>query len=278
MNFSSMLCLALANAEGFMSSWKAQDQEVPATNDLMEIEDLTLTAPSPLQRLLSDEDDEEQEEEKENQTDEDEEEEDEEEEEEEEDEDDDGNDKWSTPQVAVGAGGAGLLVGGGIAAGLVGKWWKSSPEKRLAIVTEKSLETDQITKLNNDDKVEYAVGTQIISTYKTPDAFTAAHPGVAVTKSEEQDKGTWVKCGETFYESTANNTWKPQETGAEETERLKKIAADKAKDPTGAPAGTVTKKVAAIDAAVEKAKNGEVAELGPADPVKDETTAPIVTK
>jgi len=178
-----------------MSSWKAQDQEVPATNDLMEIEDLTLTAPSPLQRLLSSDDDEEQEEEEENQTDEDGEEED---EEEEEDEDDDGNDEWKNLQVA-GIGSAGI-VAGGLTVGLLGKFLKSSPEKRLVIEATTALTKDQKDALKTDAKVEYAEGTYIISTYKSPDAFTAAHATakIDIANSAPQDV-TEVKGGdETF--------------------------------------------------------------------------------
>merc|ERR550534_1743153 len=183
MNFSSMLCLAFANAEGFMSLWKPEDQGVPATNDLVEIEDLTLTAPSPLQRLLSDEDDEEQEE----------------------DEDDDGNDEWSKLQVALGTGGAGLVVGG-LGVGLLAHRLNSSPEKRL-VIEATALTKDQKDALKTDDKVEHVEGNHIISTYKDIDAFKAEHAGVTVSKQATQVMGTFVKCGETFLSSIADNKW-----------------------------------------------------------------------
>jgi len=98
MNFITMLCLALANCEQFMSLSKAEDHGVSARSDLAEIDDLNLTAPSPLQRLLSaDVDDEEEEDEAE-----------EDEENEEESEVEDGKNAWLTPQVGVAAGIAGL--------------------------------------------------------------------------------------------------------------------------------------------------------------------------
>jgi len=181
MNFSSMLCLALANAEGFMSSWKAQDQEVPATNDLMEIEDLTLTAPSPLQRLLSDEDDEEQEEEEK----------DDEEQEEEDEEDGEGGQRidksWSTPQVAGGA--LGVLVLGALGGAVVFKnFWKSSPEERLAIVAI-ALDDTQKAALDSDANVECVKGTHIISTYKSLDAFKAKHGTINYTDVSGKEGG-----------------------------------------------------------------------------------------
>jgi len=273
-----------------MSPWKAQDQEVTATNDLMEIEDLTLTTPSPLQRLLND--DEEQEK---DQTDEeeDEAEEDIDEEEEDEDDDDDGNDKWITPKVA-GAGGAGFLAGGLLTAGAL-KMWKSSPEKRFVIVAEAKLTAAQKTELDKDPKVEYAEGTHIVSTYKTLKAFTDANPvfaAITVAKAGETDNGTYFKCGETLLRSTADNKWEVLTTApakAEENGGVKLNAGNGTQNP--APKGEPKKPVAETDIektqrlAAEKAKEEAAAKkkAAAADKEKEpasggaDTGAPVET-
>merc|ERR1719259_1351391 len=181
-------------------------------------------------------------------------------EEEDEDDDDDGIDKWRTPQVA-GAGVAGLVLGGLGVVG-AGKLWKSSPEKRLTIVTAVSIDkltADEKTKLDNDDKVEYATGNQIISTYKTLKAFTDAHPGFTGNNVPgETVKGTYVKCGETLLRSTADNKWEvlttanveeesdneesDEETETEKAARLEKEKAEKLKADKEAEAEADKKK------------------------------------
>merc|ERR1719318_661571 len=187
MNFSSMLCLAFANAEGFMSLWKPEDQGVPATNDLTEIEDLTLTAPSPLQRLLNSNDDEEQEDE--DKTDEDEHEEDAEEEDAEE-EDEGGNNNISEKLVPGLVGAAGMAFVCGAAYCVM----KPTPERVITIKLKSALTEDQKAKLDKEDEVLFAEGTQIISNLKTVEEFTSKY-GIEVDSHEPRDV-TEVKRGD----------------------------------------------------------------------------------
>jgi len=130
MNFITMLCLALANCEQFMSLSNAEDHGVSARSDLAEIDDLNLTAPSPLQRLLSADDDDEEEE--------DEAEEDEENEEADESEVEDGKKVWSNPQVGMAAGVAGLAAG--IAGVYGGHYLFGAKPKAPAAVPEPTVE------------------------------------------------------------------------------------------------------------------------------------------
>merc|ERR550534_2578643 len=177
MNFSSMLCLAFANAEGFMSLWKPEDQGVPATNDLTEVEDLTLTAPSPLQRLLNSNDDEEQEDEDKTEEDE---------------HEDEGGNNVISEKIVPGV--VGAVAMGALCAGA--KWLLTpTPERVITIKLKSALTKDQKAKLDKEDEVLFAEGTQIISNLKTVEEFTSKYTGIDVDSHEQRDV-TEVKGGD----------------------------------------------------------------------------------
>jgi len=122
MIFITAVCLALAGGKQFMPLLEVEDQGVSVRNDLTEFEDVALTAPSSLQRLLSSDDTEDEADG--DKTDEDEEDSD--EDEEDSDEDDDGKEGWMSPRLGAEIGGACLVFGAGA---LVNAWWSKGDDK-----------------------------------------------------------------------------------------------------------------------------------------------------
>jgi len=159
-----------------MSLWKAEDQGVPATNDLTEIEDLTLTAPSPLQRLLDSNDDDEQKDQDDDEDD-DGEQKDTDDEEEEDNDDDDGNDEWSKLQV-----GGLSAAGGAVGVGLIAAVYKylsvpdlSAPQEERLWIRCSKLNSDQEKLIDADPKVETAGDDLLVTTYKSQADFDAKY-------------------------------------------------------------------------------------------------------
>merc|ERR1739838_91342 len=118
------------------------------------------TAPSPLQRLLNSNDDEEQEE-----------------------EDEGGNNNISEKLVPGLAGAVGMAAVCGVAYCAM----KPTPERVITIKLKSALTVDQKAKLDKEDEVLFAEGTQIISNFKTVEEFTSKYPGIDVDSHEPRD-------------------------------------------------------------------------------------------